>query len=481
MINIKALLYVLGALFIFLAVALLFPAIISIIYQEDDLIPILTSAAISAVIGIVLVIFFKIRVDLKIKEGFALVTLSWLSFALIGALPFYISGYIPSYTDAFFETMSGFTTTGATILTDIEVLPHGLLFWRSFTQWLGGMGIILLSLAILPFLGVGGMQLYKAEVPGPEHDRLTPRIKNTAKILWEVYVLISVVEVVLLYFAGMDVFDAVCHTFGTMATGGFSTKNASIGYYNSPVIDTIIIVFMLIAGISFFLHYRALKGNYKSYWRDSEVRFFMGLVGLGTLVIVSNLVFLPEYNILTSLQKGMFQSVSIITTTGYGTADFESWSNSSQMILFIFMFFGGCAGSTGGGMKIIRTLVLLKFGLNEIKRLIHPQAVLLVRINKKSIPNEIVANIAGFFMLYISLFVLGVVVMSFQGLDLLSSLGSVAATIGNIGPGLGSVGPTDNYAHINDFGKWFLSFLMLVGRLEIYTVIIMLTPVFWKK
>ncbi len=481
MVNIRALLYVLGALFIFLAIAMLFPAAISIIYSEDDLTSILTSSAISALLGIILVVLFRIKIDLKIKDGFALVTLSWLAFALIGALPFYISGYIPSYTDAFFETMSGFTTTGATILTDIEILPHGLLFWRSFTHWLGGMGIILLSLAILPLLGVGGMQLYKAEVPGPEHDRLTPRIKNTAVILWEVYALISVVEAVLLYFAGMDVFDAVCHTFGTMATGGFSTKNASIGYYNSPMIDTIIIVFMLIAGINFFLHFRAIQGKVNGYFKDSEVRFFLGFVGFGTLVVFLNLVFTPDYSVFESMQKGMFQVVSIITTTGYGTDDYELWGTSAQVILFLLMFIGGCAGSTGGGMKIIRTVVMFKFGVNEIKRLIHPQAVLPVRINKKSIPNEIIANIAGFFMLYITIFIFGVIVMSFQNMDFLSSIGCVAATIGNIGPGLGSVGPTDNYAHINDFGKWFLSFLMLAGRLEIYTVIILLTPIFWKK
>ncbi len=481
MVNIRALLYVLGALFIFLAIAMLFPAAISIIYSEDDLTSILTSSAISALLGIILVVLFRIKIDLKIKDGFALVTLSWLAFALIGALPFYISGYIPSYTDAFFETMSGFTTTGATILTDIEILPHGLLFWRSFTHWLGGMGIILLSLAILPLLGVGGMQLYKAEVPGPEHDRLTPRIKNTAVILWEVYALISVVEAVLLYFAGMDVFDAVCHTFGTMATGGFSTKNASIGYYNSPMIDTIIIVFMLIAGINFFLHFRAIQGKVNGYFKDSEVRFFLGFVGFGTLVVFLNLVFTPDYSVFESIQKGMFQVVSIITTTGYGTDDYELWGTSAQVILFLLMFIGGCAGSTGGGMKIIRTVVMFKFGVNEIKRLIHPQAVLPVRINKKSIPNDIIANIAGFFMLYITIFIFGVIVMSFQNMDFLSSIGCVAATIGNIGPGLGSVGPTDNYAHINDFGKWFLSFLMLAGRLEIYTVIILLTPIFWKK
>lgn len=481
MINIRAVFYILGALFLFLAFTMLIPTAVSFLYGEDDLIPFLISTAISIGIGLVLFFGFRTNYDLKFKEGFALVTFSWLGFALVGALPFYISGYIPDYTDAFFETMSGFTTTGASILTNIEALPHGLLFWRSFTHWLGGMGIILLSLAILPLLGVGGMQLYKAEVPGPDHDRLTPRIKDTAKILWEVYLLFSVIETVLLKLAGMDWFDAVCHTFGTMATGGFSTKNASIGYYDSAAIDTIIIVFMIIAGLNFSLHFRALKGDLKSYWQDSEVRFFMSLIAFGIGLILVDLTLLHDYNLTEGLQKGAFQVVSIITTTGYGTDDYELWSPSSQLILFLFMFLGGCAGSTGGGMKIVRALVVLKFGLREIKQMVHPNAVYLVRINRKKIPREIVTNIAGFFILFVMLFVIGVVVMTLQGLHFTSALGSVAASIGNIGPGLGSVGPTDNYAHVSAFGKWFLSFLMLAGRLEIYTVIVLLTPVFWRK
>lgn len=479
--NIRAILYVLGALLLFLALSMLFPAAVAFLYGEDDLIPLLMSAGISAVLGAILFFVFKIRHELRVREGFALVSFGWLFFAAVGALPFILSGYIPSYTDAFFETMSGFTTTGATILTDIEILPHGLLFWRSFTHWLGGMGIILLSLAILPLLGVGGMQLFKAEVPGPEHDRLSPRIKDTAKILWEVYVLISAIEVVLLYFSGMNLFDSLCHTFGTMATGGFSTKNASVGYYASPAIDYIITIFMVIAGLNFSLHYRALKGDVKSYWRDSEAKFFLGLILFGTGLIVIDLFVFKEYGLGDAIQKGLFQVVSIITTTGYGTDDYEIWGHSSQVILFIFMFLGGCAGSTGGGMKIIRTLVLVKFGSNEIKRLIHPNAVLPVRISNRTIPREIVMNIAGFFLFYITLFVAGVMLMSVLGLDFMSAFGSVAATIGNIGPGLGSVGPTDNYAHVPAVGKWFLSVLMLVGRLEIFTVIILFTPIFWRK
>jgi trk system potassium uptake protein TrkH len=377
--------------------------------------------------------------------------------------------------------MSGFTTTGASILSDIEVLPHGLLFWRSFTHWLGGMGIILLSLAILPLLGVGGMQLYKAEVPGPEHDKLSPRIKDTAKILWEVYILISVIEMVLLYLAGMDWFDSICHTFGTMATGGFSTRNSSVGYYNSALVDYIIILFMIIAGINFSLHYKAFRGRFSVYRRDPETRFFFFWILCGGLVIIGSLYIAHNYDLDKAIQKGLFQTVSIITTTGYITDDYEKWGSSAQVILFLFMFLGGCAGSTGGGMKIMRSMVMIKFGINEIKRLIHPQAVLPIRIGDRSIPAEIVGNIAGFFFSYIGIFIVGVLFMSLLGLDFISSLGAVAASIGNIGPGLGSVGPTDNYAHIPTIGKWLLSFLMLVGRLEIYPVIIFISPAFWKE
>ncbi len=460
---------------------MLLPLITSYIYGEDDLIPIAVSAVITATVGLIFFFIFRTPYELRLREGFALVTLTWLAFALFGALPFFISGYIPTFTDAFFETMSGFTTTGASILTNIESLPHGLLFWRSFTHWLGGMGIILLSLAILPLLGVGGMQLYKAEVPGPEHDKLSPRIKDTAKILWEVYILISVIEMILLYVAGMNVFDAICHTFGTMATGGFSTRNASIGYYNNAYIDYIIIIFMIIAGINFSLHYKALRGRISTYRNDPETRFFFLILGGGTLLIVANLYLSYNYSLFEGLRKGLFQTVSIITTTGYGTDDYGKWSSSDQVILFLFMFLGGCAGSTGGGIKIMRSLVIVKFAFNEIKRLIHPNAVLPVRIGERTIPYDIVSNITGFFLIYIGIFVAGVIFMTLLGLDFLSSLGAVAATIGNIGPGLGSVGPTGNYAHIPMIGKWVLSFLMLVGRLEIYPVIIFLTPTFWKE
>lgn len=481
MINSKAIAHILFALLLFLCASMTVPAVIAYFYGEGDFNSFLITISVTLTLSLMGFFATRSEAELRSKDGFLIVTAGWILYAGIGALPFTLSGYIPSYTDAFFETMSGFTTTGGSILTNIEALPHGLLFWRSFTHWLGGMGIILLSLAILPLLGVGGMQLFKAEVPGPIHDKLSPRIKHTAELLWGVYVLISVIEVVLLRIAGMTWFDSFCHTFGTMATGGFSTKNASIAYYDNAYIDYILVLFMIIAGTNFALHYRALRGKLLIYWKDREAMFFLAVIGGAAILIGIDIWQNTPHSLFKTIQYSLFQVVSIITTTGFGTADYEQWSASSRIILFILMFMGGCAGSTGGGLKIIRSLILIKFGLNEIKRLIHPQAILPVRVGEIVIPREIVTNISGFFLLYLSITVFGILVMSLLGLDFETSFGSVAANINNIGPGLGYVGPTDNYAHIPAFGKWFLSFLMLVGRLEVFTVIILFTPAFWKK
>ena len=482
MIQFKSILFVLSALMLFLGAALIPAAAVSFFYEQTDLnafIVTILSAIVSGITGYILT--RRNKRELRAKDGFIIVTLGWILFSATGALPFYLSGFIPSYTDAFFETISGFSTTGATILINIEGLPHGLLFWRSLTHWLGGMGIILLSLAILPLLGVGGMQLFKAEVPGPTPDKLTPRVKHTAELLWGVYLLLTLVEIILLMTGGMNWFDATCHTFGTMATGGFATKNASIGHYDSAYIDYIIIVFMILAGMNFSLHYRALRGKPLLYFKDRETLFFLSIIGAATLFIALSLWTVNGEAIEPGFRHALFQVVSIITTTGYGTVDYEQWSVSSRTILFILMFLGGCAGSTGGGLKIIRSLILTKFSLNEIKKLIHPQAVLPVRIGHQVVSRDIIANVAGFFLFYISIFVFGVLFMNMLGLDFETSLGGVAATLGNIGPALGDLGPTDNYAFIPDMGKWFLSFLMLVGRLEIYTVLIIFTPFLWKK
>jgi trk system potassium uptake protein len=460
---------------------MLLPIPFSLYYGENDYKSLLISSALCILFGSFSLIKRKKREDLRPKEGFAVVTLGWIVFSAFGALPFVISGAIPSYTDAFFETMSGFTTTGATILTDIESVSHGLLFWRSLTHWFGGMGIIVLSLAILPFLGVGGMQLFKAESPGPVVDKLSPRITETAKILWGVYVLFSAIETILLMFAGMNLFDALCHTFGTMATGGFSTKNASIGGFGSSYIDYIITIFMIIAGTNFALHYRVLKGNFKSLLKSSEFKFYISIIIGATLLIGIETYMINYTNIFDTIQYTIFQVVAILTTTGFGTADYEQWSSGSQIILLLLMFIGGCAGSTGGGIKVLRIYILLKFIYSEILMILHPQAVIPVKIGNKVIDKKVITNIAGFFILFMIITAIGILIMALMGLDFTSSIGAVTATINNIGPGFGNVGPTDNYAFIHPAGKWILSFFMLVGRLEVFTVIILLTKDFWKK
>jgi trk system potassium uptake protein TrkH len=479
--HLPSVIHILGFLLIFLAIAMLLPLPFSFIYGSSDVLALLASAAITFTFGFVCYKLTPFERDFRPKEGFAVVTFGWLFFSLFGSLPFLLSGTIPSFTNAFFETMSGFTTTGATILNDIESLPPGILFWRSLTHWIGGMGIIVLSLAILPFLGVGGMQLFKAEAPGPVKDKLTPRITETAKILWGVYVLISAVEALLLMLGGMTLFEALCHTFGTMATGGFSTRNASIGSYNSAYIDYLIIFFMILAGTNFSLHYRFMRGDFRVYFRNREFLFFLSIIGLATLLIGVNTFFHYHRNFSLTLQKTLFQVVAILTTTGFGTADYEKWAVSSQFILFILMFMGGCAGSTGGGIKIMRILLLIKFVFSEITRLIHPHAVVAVRIGDTVVPRDVIMTVLGFFVLFLLLFILGTLIMSAIGLDLVTSLGAVAASLANIGPGLGNVGPTDNYAQIPMIGKWVLAFLMLTGRLEIFTVMILFSPSYWEK
>ncbi len=478
--NLKAVFFVQGLLLIFIGIFMQFAALFAWYYGEGDLTIILISSAITIGVGLVLVFSLRFKKEISIRESFAIVTLGWIFASLFGALPFYLSGHIPSFTDAFFETMSGFTTTGASILTDIEALPHGLLFWRSLTHWLGGMGIIVLSLAILPMLGIGGMQLYKAEIPGPIPDKLTPRIQQTAKLLWGVYVLISFVETVLLMFGGMDLFDALCHTFGTMATGGFSTKNTSIAHFNSAYLDYVIVIFMLIAGTNFSLHYFGLRGKMSHYWKSEEFRFYIAIILFFTIFLTFDNLFTIFPDFLDSIRYSVFQAVAITTTTGYVTADFEKWSSSAQFILLFLMFIGGSAGSTGGSVKILRVMIFLKLGRSELKKLLHPKAVIPIRLNGNVVAPNTIVNVLGFMILYLSILIIVTIFMTILGLDLLSAFASVAATLGNIGPGLGDVGPTNDYSQIPFLGKWLLSFCMLAGRLEIYTVLVLLTREFWK-
>ncbi len=479
--NLKTVIHIIGILLVFEAISMFMPLAFAFYYQDGDAWAIALSILITMLAGLVFYASTKTKPELRVREGFAIVVFGWATMAAFGALPFVLYGSVPSYTDAFFETMSGFTTTGASILTNIEALPHGLLFWRSETHWLGGMGIIVLSLAILPFLGVGGMQLFKAEVPGPSPDKLKPRIKETAKILWGVYLVVTFLETLLLMFGGMSFFDALCHTFGTVATGGFSTKNAGIAHFDSFYIEGIIILFMLIAGTNFSLHYRALKGEWKSYHKDREFRFYFLFILTCLLITVPIIYFSVNYSVVDSIRSAAFQVVSIVTTTGYATDDFELWSSSGQLVMLLLMFIGGCAGSTGGSIKIVRIMLLLKHGVTEVKKLLHPNAYIPVRLGGRMISPDVITNILAFFILYMLIFVGGSFCMALMGLDFITAIASVAATLGNIGPGLADVGPADNYAAIPLAGKWLLSLFMLLGRLEIYTVIILFAPEFWKK
>ncbi len=415
------------------------------------------------------------------KDGFLFVVGGWGMAALIGALPFYLSGTIPSFCDAYFEAMSGFTTTGASILTEIQSLPRAILYWRSLTHWLGGMGIVVLTVAILPLLGVGGLQLVKAEAPGPTVDKITPRIAETAKYLWYIYLGMTVVETLLLMGGGMSFFDALTHAFGTVATGGFSTMNASVAHFDSAYIDWVITFFMVAAGMNFVLHFRLLTGNVQSLFKNTELKAYLLIFVSATLLIAYKLQLEVYSSFFDALRYAAFQVASILTTTGFATADYETWPHMVKAILLLLMFVGGCSGSTGGGIKVIRIVTLFKQAVNEMKYLIHPKAVFPLRFSGQVVRKNIVYAISGFFFLYITILLLVTFVVSFAGVDLISALSTALATVGNIGPGFGAVGPTCNYAHFPDMVKWVLSFAMLAGRLELYTVFVLFTPMFWRR
>jgi trk system potassium uptake protein TrkH len=420
--------------------------------------------------------------QLSTKDGFLFVSLSWLLSALFGCIPFIVSGTIPHFADAFFETMSGFTTTGASILTEIETLPRSILFWRSQTHWLGGMGIVVLAVAILPMLGIGGLQLIKAEAPGPTTDKLTPRVTETAKILWAIYVGMTIAQTLLLMLGGLSLFDSLTHTFGTLATGGFSTYNSSVGHFSSPYVHWIITIFMVLAGINFSLHFQMITGNFKTVFKDIEFLAYLSIFVSFSLVISFYLFFNHnETDFWTSLRLSAFQVASILTTTGFATSDFEMWPAMAQVMLFTLMFVGGCSGSTGGGIKVVRLVALFKTALNEMKILIHPRGIFRVRMNGVLIKKEILYSISGFFFIYILSLMITTLITATSGVDSITAFTTSLATVGNIGPGFGLIGPTDNYAFFPAYVKLFLTFAMLVGRLEMYTVLVILTPLFWKR
>ena len=493
--NFKVILHVMGLLLICNGGFMLLSVLISFIYKDGVTLGMSAAALVTLLIGTLLMFTTRgHRKELKVREGYIIVSFGWIFMALSGSLPYVMTKAIPDFTNAFFETMSGYTTTGASILNDIESIPKGVLFWRSLTHWIGGMGIIVLAIAIFPLLGIGGMQLFAAESPGPSADKLKPRITDTAKRLWLIYVSYTAAETLLLMLAGMDFFDAINHAFSTLSTGGFSTKNASMAYWNdNPMIQYIIILFMFLAGSNFVMSYFAFKGRVQRVLQDDEFKWYFYFVAAFT-IISSLIVYFQADVSLSSIDHPMiwgegesafrhslFQVLTVITTTGFVSADFTMWTPFLTIFYFGMFFLGGCAGSTAGGVKVMRHIIMIRNGLIEFKRTLHPNAILPVRFNKKSINSGIVFNIQGFFILYMLSFIIGAVVLAALGLDFETAIGGAASSLGNIGPAFGALSPVNNFDLLPDFGKWWCSFLMLIGRLELFTVLIILTPFFWRN
>lgn len=481
--NSKLIFNIIGIVLIFVSFFMLLPIGVSVIYGQEDTMPLILSFLITFVSGI---IFYLItqkhrKEELRHKDAFIIVTLSWIAVAFFGALPFILSGCIHTFTDAYFESMAGFTTTGASIFTDIEILPKGILFWRSLTQWIGGMGIILFVLAILPLLGTGGMQLFKAEVPEISVDKLRPRIIDTAKSLWFIYAGFTLIMTAFYMAGGMNLFDSVCHSFTTISTGGFSTKNASMAHFKSQLIEYAASIFMFLSGVNFALYFYLLKGNTEKLYKSSEFRFYLTIVSIVIIIITMANIHSTYASFSDSFRYSVFQVISVITTTGYVSADYALWSSFAQIVILTIMFFGGMIGSTAGGIKQVRMLLTLKQGYREIYQLIHPRAVTFLKLDEKFLTKEILGSIWGFVFLFIFTFSIATAAMAATGADIITSISTVVSAMSNVGPALGDAGPTGNYSSIPIAGKWILIFCMLAGRLEIYTVLILFVPQFWKK
>lgn len=446
-----------------------------------DKIPFLITIFITGLLGLLLSRIDRKDDNIGAKEGLTIVALGWIVISILGAFPLYLAGSTPTYIDALFEIVSGFTTTGSTVISDVESLPLGILFWRSFTHWIGGMGILVFTLALLPTLGIGGFQILKAESPGPVTSKIAPRIKDTAKILYTTYIGITLLEVILLKFGGMSLFESFFYTFATVGTGGFATKNTSVGWYNSTYIYLVIGFFMLFSGVNFSMYYAMFKGKWKEIFKNEELRLYLIIIIVSISAITLNLYFTDYHTIFDSIKHSFFQVISIITTTGFSSTDFDLWPSFSKGILFLLMFIGGSAGSTAGGMKVIRILVVLKLIKRNILKIFHPRAVIPVKINKKVLPTETIEGINSFLGLYIILFVLSTIIVSLEGVDLVTASSTVAATLGNIGPGFGGVGATQTFGAYSGITKLFLSLLMLLGRLELFTIIALLVPRNWRK
>jgi len=493
--NYKIIFHFLGLLLLFNGGFILIATIISLIYKDGVTLELLLSGFTILILGSIIMFYTRNHSkEMNKREGYIVVAFGWIVMSLSGSLPYMITETIPSFTDAFFETMSGYTTTGASILNDIEIVPKGVLFWRSLTHWIGGMGIIVLAIAILPLLGIGGMQLFAAEVPGPGGDKLHPRITDTAKRLWLIYFGYTAAETILLQVAGMSFFDAINHALSTLSTGGFSTKNDSVAHWNgNPIIQYIIMTFMFLAGTNFVLSYFAFKGRVQKIIKDDEFKLYFKFIIVFSIIAALVIYFKADIShskvdhpmvlgeLESSFRHALFQVLAIVTTTGFVTADYTMWTPFLTVFFFGLMFLGGSAGSTSGGIKVMRHMILIKNGFLEFKRALHPNAILPVRYNQKSVSGGIVFNILGFFISYMLLFIFGALVFSMFQIDFTSAIGLSASTLGNVGPALGDFGPVNNYSALPPLGKWWASFLMLLGRLELFTVLILLTPFFWRN
>lgn len=482
--NLRHLVHVVSIVLMAVGAALALTGLVSFAYGEGDTLAFTISAFGTFGVGYGAFRLTGVERDLSVREGYAVVAFSWLAIGVAGAVPYLLTGVVDDPVSALFESISGFTTTGATVFSDIEALPHGILFWRSMTQWIGGMGIIVLGIAILPYLGVGGMQLFRAEVPGPTPERLQPRIAQTAKLLWYVYAGMTGAQALLLWAGGMDPFEAVTHAFSTLSTGGFSPRNASLAAFDSAYIQYVTILFMFLAGVNFSLHYRAVSSRGGAYLRDAEFRFF-GAVLLGATAIIAVLVLAEglyaELGVERAVRDALFQVVSIGTTTGFVTRDYEFWPLATQILLLALMFMGGMSGSTGGGAKVIRIDLLVRHAISELKRSIHPRAVVVTRVGRKVVQEEVLLNVLAFLLLFFLLFAAGVLALAALGHDLETAVGASAAAIGNIGPGIGDVGPIDHYGWLGSASQTVLMLLMLVGRLEIFTILLLFHPDLWRS
>ncbi len=474
--------FTLGRFLLVLAGSMLIPLLYGL-WIHDDVRPFVFAVAVTVLAGVLLVwLTGRPKSDLSPREAVLVVFAIWIATSLFGCLPFYASPFFPSFTDAFFESSSGFTTTGATVLADVEILPNSIQFWRCFTHWLGGMGVVLLVIAILPLVGVGGMPLYRAEFSGARSEKLKPRIAETAIALWKIYLALTLAEYLALRWAGMNRLDALCHTFATLGTGGFSTRTASVAAFNSATIETIIIIFMLLAGMSFVLHYRFwVEWKPRSFFSDIELRFYLAVVGIATVAIVPSLMLYNKYALGKALRESLFQVSSIITTTGFVTSDFEKWVPFAQFILLTLMFIGGCTGSTAGGLKASRILLLLKVVGREFKRMVERKGIFAVRLGSRVFPEPAIQGLLNLIYLAFLTNFVSCLLLAAAGVDVLTSIGAVVACMFNIGPGIGLVGPAEHFGHLPALAKWVLSGCMLAGRLEFYTVFVIFSPPFWRR